>query len=365
MKQFKITFSVTFILYVFLQVEVVNACTAFCLVNNDHYVLVGKNLDWPVGDGFILINPRGISKTALTISGEKPARWVSKYGSITFNQFGKELPLGGMNETGLVVEELSYSPSVYPEVDSLFSVNELQWIQYQLDNYSSVDEVIKNLEKINISRMLFGLHYFVCDRFGQAAIIEFINGRILVYSGKKLPVPVLANNSYENSIRYLKLRKKSNSKKIPANSTESPERFYKTVIMLQKYSTYQNSSPVEYALKILQNVKQQDTQWSILYNPSSLTIKYSTLWNPVICDIQLKNIDFSANKSKYFPLSNKKNNRVIIGEDFYDDSPENQTMLIEEVLNKYIQFKVINKKSAGMLGKKVIKYQRNVNFKGA
>ena len=35
-----------------------------------------------------------------------PASWVSKYGSVTFNQYGRELPTGGMNEAGLVVETI-------------------------------------------------------------------------------------------------------------------------------------------------------------------------------------------------------------------------------------------------------------------
>jgi choloylglycine hydrolase len=32
----------------------------------------------------------------------KTISWISKYGSITFNQYGREFPTGGMNEKGLV-----------------------------------------------------------------------------------------------------------------------------------------------------------------------------------------------------------------------------------------------------------------------
>jgi choloylglycine hydrolase len=62
-------------------------------------VLLAKNLAFPIGEGIILINKRGVLKTAY-ISQYKKLSWRSKYGSITFNQFGKEFPLGEMNEAG-------------------------------------------------------------------------------------------------------------------------------------------------------------------------------------------------------------------------------------------------------------------------
>ena len=44
---------------------------------------------------------------------EKPIEWISKYGSISFNQFGAEFPYGGINEEGLVVEIMT-SRAEYP-----------------------------------------------------------------------------------------------------------------------------------------------------------------------------------------------------------------------------------------------------------
>ena len=89
------------------------SCTAFML-RADSKVVTGKNLDWPVGLGSVLLNPVGLSKTAWVSPPDKPAAWVSRYSSVTFNQFGQEFPLGGMNDAGLVVEELSYWPARYP-----------------------------------------------------------------------------------------------------------------------------------------------------------------------------------------------------------------------------------------------------------
>ena len=86
------------------------ACTTFQL-NHDGQVLVGKNYDWMVEDGLIIVNKRGVAKTAMQSTVDNtgmgiPVKWTSKYGSITFTQYGRELGPGGMNEAGLVVESM-------------------------------------------------------------------------------------------------------------------------------------------------------------------------------------------------------------------------------------------------------------------
>ena len=40
-----------------------------------------------------------------------------KYGAIFFNQFGREFPMGGMNEAGLVVELMWLDETVFPSPD--------------------------------------------------------------------------------------------------------------------------------------------------------------------------------------------------------------------------------------------------------
>ena len=81
------------------------ACTSF-VVKKDNRILLAKNLDWEISNGIILVNKKGVFKTAYCDCHRKLS-WTSRYGSVTFNQFGKEFPLGGMNEKGLVVEELN------------------------------------------------------------------------------------------------------------------------------------------------------------------------------------------------------------------------------------------------------------------
>src|SRR5918992_1645573 len=177
------------------------ACTTFCLKKNGE-VLFGKNYDWMVGDGLVFVNKRGVSKTA-SLEGTNPARWVSRYGSVTFNQYGRENPSGGLNEAGLVIELMWLDETQYPAQDSRPALDVLEWIQYQLDTAATVAEVIENSEKVRISSLV-RLHYLVNDKAGNSATIEFLNGKLVAHHGANLPFSTLTNDTYEKSLKYSK-----------------------------------------------------------------------------------------------------------------------------------------------------------------
>ena len=108
---------IIFILYiVYASVTQVWSCTAFSF-SKDGETFVARNYDWRVADGLVVKNPRGLKKVAY-VSGNgqqsKQAHWISRFGSVSFNQYGREFPAGGMNETGLVVEGLLVKEASYP-----------------------------------------------------------------------------------------------------------------------------------------------------------------------------------------------------------------------------------------------------------
>ena len=243
--------------------------------------IVGKNLDWSIGDGILSVNPRGLWKRALVDSTHRPCEWVSAYASVSFNQLGSGLPLGGMNEAGLVVEELAYWPSRYPVPDDRPAINELQWVQYQLDVHSSVAEVIHRASAVQVLPLLFGLHYFVADSSGDVAVIEFLDGELIIFTGSDLPVPVLTNDTYANSVRYLSLQEGYGGTRTAAAGPESPERFVGAATMMKEYESEQaEADPIAYAFQILRAVAQEDTQWSIVYDTESRTVRFRTAGVP-------------------------------------------------------------------------------------
>ncbi len=234
-------------------------------------MIFGRNYDWITDAGMVCTNLKGLSKTSLKTENGETISWVSQFGSITFNQYGKEFPTGGMNEKGLVVELMWLDETIYPPADNRPAIGVLQWIQYQLDNCATIDEIIETDKKLRISPTgNTPLHYLVADANGNAATIEFLNGKLVVHKGSSLSIPVLTNSIYDESVRSYK-----NSS---TNGNNSLERFGKACSMIQKLKTGNNKKPLtDYAFDILGEVAQGDfTKWSIVYDITNKTIQFKT-----------------------------------------------------------------------------------------
>ena len=117
---------------------------------------------------------RNTHKVAYYTHDGTPASWTSKYGSITFNQNGKEMPYGGMNEKGLVVEMLWMDETQFNISEDKAYLNELEWIQYQLDNFHSIDEVIANIESFKVYPIQGKIHYLLADTHGTVSYTHLI-----------------------------------------------------------------------------------------------------------------------------------------------------------------------------------------------
>src|SRR4051812_41814110 len=157
----------SFILCGLLVVPAAFPCTTFVL-QGDGRIYFGRNLDWFWENGLVFVNQRNVQKMSMVAPGSLAAKWTSKYGSVTFNQFGMELPLGGMNEAGLVIENMWLDETKYPAADARPGINLSQWIQYQLDNCRTVEEVLATDKQIRIEPLAgpAGGHLLVFEAAG-------------------------------------------------------------------------------------------------------------------------------------------------------------------------------------------------------
>lgn len=252
-------------------------------------MVFGRNYDWITGNGMICTNQKGLSKTSDKTKYGETISWVSQYGSITFNQYGKEFPTGGMNEKGLVVELMWLDGTKYPSADTRPAVGVLQWIQYQLDNCATVGELIAAEKTIRIGDDT-PLHYLVADATGNVATIEFLEGKMVVHKGTDLPFPVLTNDVYASSIEQTK-KATSAAGGTQSFTNNSIDRFAKACNRVQLFQQSDISTPVvDYSFSILDAVAQgSHTKWSIVYDITNKKIHFKTLDFPVV-----KNIAFSA-----------------------------------------------------------------------
>ncbi len=282
-----------------------NACVTFVLKNSKSLVF-GWNYEFDAGSGFLITNKSGLLKTSFVMQNEIPITWISKYGSITFNQWGKEFPSGGINEKGLVVVQTMYIKTKYPDPDTRPAISELQWIQFHLDNFSTVQEVIEYDKDLRVTNNSVPLHYMICDKTGNVAVIEFINGKMTCHSGNELLFPVLANDSYEDSLIELRKYKGFGGKlDIPLNSTGPKSgNFIIASDNVKKYDNIENI--INYSFRTLSISSEPiRTQWTVVFDLNDLDIHFKSLGNKNIKIITLKNFDFDCSSpTKMLDISN-------------------------------------------------------------
>jgi len=239
-------------------------CSAF-LLTGEGYCVIGFNENWKPMPGIMVINKRDIQKeslswkklTTMEKADEKTVCWRSKYGSVSFNLLGADLPCYGVNEKGLFVVELALDNTFSKPDSSKASMFWAQWIQYQLDNYATVKEVINNLKcapVIDWWPHFTGSHFFVADKEGNTAAIELIDGKIQVSSGNRMPVPVLCNDPYQSELARVKEYRFMNGEKaFDIYSQKWEDRFAKATCMIKSYNPA--VSPVAYSWQVLDSIK--------------------------------------------------------------------------------------------------------------
>jgi penicillin V acylase-like amidase (Ntn superfamily) len=277
------------------------SCTAICLNDNQGNIVFGRNFDFPFGQGHIHINKRNLLKVSLVSSPERPFSWTSLYGSITFNQIGKEFPYGGMNEAGLVIEQMWHEDARYPDHDDRYGLTELQWIQYQLDQAATVQEVIESDKVVRDSfTSVATLHFLVSDALGNIAAIEYLDGEMVVHTGNDLKYPVLSNCTYDVSLDYIARKYNANDTIFSPWTENSSGRFAIAAKSIEKYNKM-GGNPVTNAFSVLEQVSQgTSTQWSIVYNPSAGQIWYKSGQNPVIKKLDFYAFDYSCTSDEIY-----------------------------------------------------------------
>lgn len=309
------------------------ACTTFVLQKNDQ-LLFGRNLDWVSDNGIISINQRNVNKTSLVFPPHKPIKWKSKYGSVTFNQFGKEFPYGGINEVGLVIE-IMVANAEYENFDNRNAINELQWIQFQLDNYTNIEEVINSNTYLRITPVNQQLHYFICDKEGNRAVIEYIGNKMVVYQDDKLPISVLENSLYKKSLDQYKNNKKSRF----CTATKLLNNLDEELIQNNKINL------IEKSFSILKEVVLSG-EWSIVYDISNMKVYFKTKTNQNLKYISINEIDFNCNTKQLFYNLQKENkgkintameefNSKINYDKFTDAVNKNQLDLPKDILKVF------------------------------
>ena len=110
----------------------------------------------------------------------------------------------------------------------------------------------------------------------------------------------------------------------------SGERFLKTVTLLKEKTDFNSKT----AFKILDNVKQKDTQWSIVYDLKDKVIEFKTSESKIIKKIELSLFDFTCNTPTEF-IDINTDLKTITNEDFRELKYDDNKYLLLNVYEKY------------------------------
>lgn len=303
--------------------------------------IIVKSFDWDNPDGLVFINQPHMQKRAVGV--ENSAFWQSKYSSVTFNQWGLNMPMGGMNEKGLVVEvEKVGTIKDYPEAKTQSgkkALNQLQWVQYILDNSHSLKSAVENAKKVYVVPSfsvtipgtkaikvfdIDAVHYQVCNKKGECKSFEYRGKELIIsslHAWKGVPkktlaqgeipygpdtvgldratvegplVPVVANKYYEDDstclAEYMNLPDGEKCPDVEAcnkacgdisskNTWSSGRRFIKAAANAQAPKGITSvKKAFHYGFnEILDSVCNADTQWQIVYLPREQKVKWRTI----------------------------------------------------------------------------------------
>jgi penicillin V acylase-like amidase (Ntn superfamily) len=188
-------------------------CTRFLWNTNELAVLAGRTMDWPEStQPRLTVFPRGRERRGGILGGQSlgdsnPLNWTSRYGSVVVTLYGIGTA-DGVNEAGLAAHTLYLTATDFGERDEQKpGVQAALMAQYLLDCAGSVDEAVALLEVIQpVMVEAHGrqatVHFAVEDASGDSAIIEYLDGRLVIHHGRQFTL-MTNDPSYDEQLALL------------------------------------------------------------------------------------------------------------------------------------------------------------------
>jgi choloylglycine hydrolase len=332
-----------------------SACTSFRLKADDGAVVYGRTAEFG-GDqltkGNIMIVPRGYEISG-TAPGNKPGlKWKAKYAMVGPTLEKYVTPVDGLNEKGLAVGTL-YHPGYadYQKVgpdEFVKTVGCTEFTLWLLTNFATIEEVRKALPEVRVADLVFPpwgfsppFHYVVHDPDGKCIVIEFINGKMVVYDN---PLGVMTNSptfdwhitnlrNYINltatgvpaleldGLEFTQFGGGSGMRGIPGDYTP-PSRFVRAVALSRTaLPGKKGEEAVQQAFHILSNfdiplgsvrdkhgktTSYDTTQYSVVADTKNKRYYFNTHDNRRVRVIDLTKVDLDAKDVVFIPMKSKE-----------------------------------------------------------
>lgn len=247
----------------------VQGCSAFIACNKEGDFLFARNMDCECSVPMrIRIKNNGCYKSLafLTMAEldweEDSYNTLEKDAKLTLA--APYSPKDGMNEYGLAVACLTDAKAIYPQHNKITLFDETL-PRLILDKAKTVDEAIQLVDNYNLFYVIAPLHFFVADANGDSAVIEFVNGKMVIVKKSKI-YQIVTNFTLHNN---------------PNHEGFGKDRYENIESELE---TRHGIISENDALELLKrNVIPGDEQWSAIYNltKGSVHIIFSREYNKV------------------------------------------------------------------------------------
>lgn len=177
--------------------ENAQACTRLVYETGNHSYITGRSMDWMDASAktALWVFPRGMKRDGTV--GINPIRWTAKYGSIAVS-FYDVGTADGMNEKGLAANLLYLKETEWGDATKSGkpTLTAGAWAQYFLDNFATVGEAVAAMASPPFAIIApalpnghaAGLHLALSDATGDSAILEYINGELVIHHGPQYKV---------------------------------------------------------------------------------------------------------------------------------------------------------------------------------
>jgi len=240
------------------------SCSLFAALGDPAERLYGRNFDWEFSPALFLFTdpPDGYASVSMVDIAYLgfDSQDVAHLADVPIGDrcgllIAPFIPFDGLNERGLAIGMAAVPSGAMSPAPGKETVGSLEAIRLILDHAASVEEAVAILGDYNID-MEGGppIHYLVADSSGHSALVEFYRGQMVV---------IPSQGSWQAATNFLQASAR--------DSVTGRCRRYDRID--QVLTDAQGRLSLQAAFDLLEDVAQEITQWSVVYDMTGGSIE--------------------------------------------------------------------------------------------
>jgi penicillin V acylase-like amidase (Ntn superfamily) len=288
------------------------ACSRFLYETGTGTYITARSMDWvdPELTSDLWIFPQGIKRNGG--GSDNALTWTSKYGSVITAFYGTA-SADGMNEKGLVgnMQYLTEADYGDPAKTGKPTISIGAWLQYFLDNYATVEEAVAAMQdppftivsKPVANGMAAAIHMAISDATGDSAILEYIDGKLVIHHGREY---VVMSNSpvYSEQLALNAYWEKAGGENFLPGTLSATDRFVRLSYLLKTVENHKDRQlALATAFSLIRGISapigmtsperpmSPETLWRTVADHDAKTYYFDSAVSPSVFWIDLNKVD--------------------------------------------------------------------------